>query len=139
MIQIFADGSYNPDKKTGGYSAVIVDTEKIGFCLTITGSSSFASSATMELRAIIEGLKLVPYELEVKVYTDCQGIINIIRGTQKQREHNRKGWGELWEELRLLMSERQIRWKKVKSHTTGNKWHRMADQLARRAMREEKK
>jgi ribonuclease HI len=92
----------------------------------------------MELTAIIAGLRMLPTDSEVPVYTDSQLVVNIL--TQWAAGWRSRGWTkkssgaiknlELVKEAYALAEARprvEIRW--VKAHA-GNRWNEYADALA---------
>ena len=95
----------------------------------------------MELKAVIESLKLIKKPSEIIITTDSTYVKNGI----KEWIHNwkLKGWRtankkpvknkELWQELDTLCLDHKIDWKWVRGHT-GHPGNEKADLLANQAI-----
>ena len=97
----------------------------------------------MEITAVIEGLKLLKYECEVKVYSDSAYVVNAFNN------HWIEGWikknwvnsnkepvknKELWQELYSLTKTHKVKFIKVKGHSD-NEYNNRCDELARLAIK----
>jgi ribonuclease HI len=102
------------------------------------GSEPYTTNNRMELTAMVAGLKMVPPDTPVDVYTDSQLVVNIITKWAegwKQRGWTKKSPGpianlELVKEAYELYRERpgvEIRW--IPAHS-GYRWNEYADALA---------
>ena len=102
------------------------------------GSDGHTTNNRMELTAMISGLRMIPADSPVDIYTDSQLVVNII--TEWADGWKAKGWKkkspgpianlELVKEAYALAQARpkaKIQW--IKAHT-GNRWNEYADSLA---------
>jgi len=121
VIEIYADGAYNPVLHQGGWGAVIVEDGQKRVFSGIAGSTT---SNRMEITAALEGISRTPQGSEVVVYTDSQYLFGCMtRGWQ--RRANR----DLWESLDEAVSRRKVRWQWI-SGDVGNQFHKEAHNLA---------
>jgi ribonuclease HI len=133
---VFTDGAAEGNPGPGGWGAVyVVDGEVMA---EDRGSEPHTTNNRMELTAMIAGLKMLPTDSKVPVYTDSQLVVNTL--TQWAAGWESRGWTkkssgpiknlELVQEAFALAQERpgvEIRW--VKAHA-GNRWNEYADALA---------
>jgi len=133
---VFTDGAAEGNPGPGGWGAVyVLDGEVVA---EEHGSEPHTTNNRMELTAIIAGLRMLPTDSEVPVYTDSQLVVNIL--TQWAAGWRSRGWTkkstgpiknlELVKEAYALAEARprvEIRW--VKAHA-GNRWNEYADALA---------
>ncbi|MFN8986943.1 MAG: ribonuclease HI, partial [Burkholderiales bacterium] len=134
QVVIYADGACKGNPGTGGWGALLRfgATEK-----EIFGGEPVTTNNRMELRGVIEALRLLTRECEVVVYTDSsyvqKGISEWIHGWK------RNGWrtsdkkpvknDDLWRQLDELVAKHQIEFRWVKGHA-GNEGNERADVLA---------
>jgi ribonuclease HI len=137
-VVIYADGACKGNPGAGGWGALLRfgATEK-----EIFGGEPVTTNNRMELRGVIEALRLLTRECEVVVYTDSsyvqKGISEWIHGWK------RNGWltsdkkpvknDDLWRQLDELVSKHQIEFRWVKGHA-GNEGNERADVLANRGV-----
>jgi len=140
---VFTDGASEGNPGPGGWGAVLaVDDQMVA---QEYGSEVHTTNNRMELTAMIAGLKMIPGETPVGVYTDSQLVVNII--TKWAEGWKAKGWKKkspgpianlaLVQEAYALARERpaaNIQW--IKAHS-GNRWNEYADALATAYRREE--
>jgi len=133
---VFTDGASEGNPGPGGWGAVYVrDGEIVEEAM---GSEPHTTNNRMELTAIISGLRMLPPDSIVPVYTDSELVVNIL--TKWAEGWKQKGWKksspgpianlELVKEAYALTRQRPdvaIRW--VKAHA-GNRWNEYADSLA---------
>jgi len=134
-IEIYTDGACSKNPGAGGWGAVLLYKEHIK---KISGSEKDTTNNRMELKAVIESLRVVRKSAaDIIVYTDSKyvqnGIMEWIHGWKKN------GWKnaakkpiknvDLWMELDAEAAKHKIEWKWVKGHS-GNKYNEMADELA---------
>ena len=138
QVVIYADGACKGNPGVGGWGALLrfgaVEKE-------IFGGETATTNNRMELRGVIEALRLLTRECEVVVYTDSsyvqKGISDWIHGWK------RNGWrtsdkkpvknDDLWRELDELVAKHQIEFRWVKGHA-GNEGNERADVLANRGV-----
>ena len=141
-IEIYTDGACSGNPGPGGWGAVLLYKEHQK---KISGGEANSTNNRMEMRAIIEALKILKKPREITVYTDSKyamdGITKWIFSWKKNgwRTANKKPVKnlELWQELEEEINRHQISWKWVKGHD-GNHFNEMADELAREAVKKHK-
>lgn len=140
---VFTDGASEGNPGPGGWGAVYVqDGEMIEHAL---GSEEHTTNNRMELTAMIAGLRMLPHDSTVDVYTDSLLVVNIL--TKWAEGWKARGWKkksagpianlELVKEAYSLARQRpvvSIRW--IKAHS-GNRWNEYADALATAYRRDE--
>lgn len=133
---VFTDGASEGNPGPGGWGAVlVVDGDVINEAM---GSDGYTTNNKMELTAMIAGLKMLPKDAEVTVYTDSKLIVDTLNDWARKWRAN--GWKkkstgpianlELVKEALALSEQRpnvRIQW--IKAHS-GNKWNEYADSLA---------
>jgi ribonuclease HI len=137
-ITIYTDGACSGNPGKGGWAAVIIDDKKEK---TISGSEPLTTNNRMELSAVINALKEVG-SAELDIYTDSKYVKNGIESWIKNWKIN--GWmtaakqpvknKDLWLELDILVSKKEIEWKWVKGHSNDH-YNTTVDEAARKAIR----
>jgi ribonuclease HI len=139
---VFTDGASEGNPGPGGWGAVyVVDDQILDHA---HGSEPHTTNNRMELTAMIHGLRMLPTESEMTVYTDSQLIVNIV--TKWADGWKAKGWTkkssgpianlELVKEAHALYKQRpgvELEW--IKAHN-GYRWNEYADALATAYRRE---
>jgi len=136
-IEIYTDGACLGNPGRGGWGAVLLYK---GHEKKISGGEKDSTNNRMELRAVIESLKLLKKSSPVIIYTDSKYVMDGI--TKWIFSWKKNGWRtadkkpvknlELWQELDAGIVGHEIIWKWVKGHS-GNHFNEMADVLARTA------
>jgi ribonuclease HI len=122
VITIFTDGAAKGNPGRGGYGAVILDGDTV---TEIGGHKTRTTNNEMELRAVVEALKMVNGSKEtVAIYTDSKYVVEGAKGWVYGWAKN--GWKtkaktdvinkELWQELLPLLKQVTIEWHKVPGH-----------------------
>ena len=141
-VQLITDGACLGNPGPGGWAAILrygADRREIFGCEPHTTNNR------MELRAAIEGLRVLREKCEVDVVTDSEylknGITSWIAGWKK------RDWitaakkpvlnRDLWEALDDQVTKHQVTWIWTKGHASHQDNNR-ADELASRAAREQK-
>ncbi len=133
-VEIFTDGACKGNPGPGGWGAVIRygKHEK-----EISGGEPDTTNNRMELRAVIEALKILIEPCRITLYTDSKyvldGMTKWIEGWQ------RNGWknaskqpvrnADLWHDLIEAAARHEIAWEWVKGHS-GHPENERADRLA---------
>ncbi len=138
-IEIFADGACSGNPGPGGFGAILRygDQEK-----EISGCEMQTTNNRMELRAVIEALRLVKRPSRIRVVSDS---LYLIKGMSEWVDGwVRKGWvgsnrkpvlnREFWETLIELCRPHRVEWKWIRGHA-GHKENERCDRLARDAIR----
>ncbi|MDB5083381.1 MAG: ribonuclease [Bacilli bacterium] len=139
QVEIYTDGACSGNPGPGGWAAVLFHGE---YTKELSGGERVTTNQQMELRAAIEGLKLLKQPCEVTLYSDSAYLINCFQ--QKWYVNwERNGWvnskkepvanQELWKELLHYYRYHQVNFSKVKGHA-GIQWNERCDQLAREAV-----
>lgn len=136
--KLYTDGACLGNPGPGGYAAVVLNSEeeKIG---KISGAEIDSTNNRMELKAVIEGLKILPKKSKVELYSDStyvlNGLSNWVEGWKKN------GWKtaskkevankDLWQQLDRLTDNFQLKYYKVKGHS-GDQYNEEVDTLAKK-------
>ena len=102
MLEIYTDGAFNPVTLQGGWAAVII---KDGNKQIYSGTVPHTTNNRMEISAAMEGLKQVPENSEVTVYTDSQYLFGCM-----SRGWERKANRDLWEQIDKVAAARRVKW-----------------------------
>ncbi|MCI0776813.1 MAG: ribonuclease HI [Chloroflexi bacterium] len=135
---VFTDGFCEPNPGCGGWGAVKV--EKGAILAERSGLEEQTTNNRMELKALIEGYKILQADEVVDVFTDSQLCVNTI--TKWADSWKKKGWTrgkkrepvknlDLVQELYELAQARplaKLQW--IKGHA-GMRWNEYADALSR--------
>jgi ribonuclease HI len=139
-VELFSDGACSGNPGPGGYAAILRYGETVR---EIAGCEPRTTNNRMEMRAVIEGLRLLRRPCKVRVVTDSnyvvKGMTQWIRGwvaknwvnSEKKPVLNR----DLWEELLALSKIHRIEWQWVRGHK-GHKENERCDELARKAIKQ---
>jgi ribonuclease HI len=134
-IIIYTDGACSGNPGVGGWGAILMYNKHEK---KISGGNKETTNNQMEIRAVIEALKIIKKPSEIIINTDSKyvmdGITKWIFGWKKNgwRTADRKAVknSELWQELDQEVSRHKIEWRWVKGHS-GDKYNDIADELAR--------
>lgn len=138
MIQIFTDGSA-VHKVDGGWACIVWFPDRI---IMAGGWKQGASSNQMELKAIIEGLRLTPEKHTVTVTSDSQYAVKGFNSWMHRWEKNDWTLNEkgdevknkdLWMELFALKKNRGANAKWIKSHVNSNDYANVLNNLCDKA------
>jgi len=124
MIEIYTDGSCDPNPGQGGWAAIVVDG---GAKRTLHGGEQRTTNNRMEMLAVIKGLGSVPEAADVRVFSDSQYVINTMTRGWKRNTNN-----DLWTSLDAEAGKRNVEWQWVRGHA-GDPLNEEADALARNA------
>ena len=122
MKLLFTDGSClkNPNGPGGWAFILISDEDEIH----ISDYDKCTTNNKMELKAVIEGLKIIREKEECKIFSDSLYVINCATGKWK-----RKANLDLWEKYDISKQNKIIHFEWVKGHS-GNKYNDLVDSLA---------
>ncbi len=139
-VIIYTDGACSGNPGPGGWGAILMYKDNFK---EISGGNKQTTNNIMEITAVIEGLKLLKYECEVKVYSDSAYVVNAfnnhwIEGWMKKNWVNSSKEPvknkELWQELYNLTRKHKVEFIKVKGHSD-NEYNNRCDELARNAIK----
>ena len=130
QISIFSDGSSLRNPGAGGYCSILryKDTEKI-----VKGGQKNATNNQMELKAVIEGIKLLKQECDITIFSDSRyvvdGISSWIKNWIKKEFKNVKN-EDLWREFLEVSKIHKIKTVWVKGHNN-HRENEMCDKIAK--------
>lgn len=139
-VTIYTDGACSGNPGPGGWGAILIyeDIKK-----EISGAKADTTNNIMEITAVLEALKLLKVECEVKVYSDSAYVVNAFNQgwIENWKKNNWKTAGkdpvknrELWEELYELTQKHKVEFIKVKGHSD-NEFNNRCDELATSAIK----
>ena len=138
QVIIYTDGACRGNPGPGGWGVLLKfnGTQK-----EIFGGSSSTTNNKMELKAAIEGLRLLTEPCSINLYTDSKYVMDGI--TQWINNWKKNNWKtstkkdvknkELWQELDDLMDHHEVTLHWVKGHS-GDEGNEMADMLANKGI-----
>jgi len=137
-FKVYTDGACIGNPGPGGYAALILnsDSEKLK---TVSGAEKDSTNNRMELKAVIEALKVIPKNSKLELYSDSSYVLNglssWIEGWKKNgwktSSKNEVANRDLWEELDNLSEDFELVYKKVKGHS-GDYYNEEVDKLAKK-------
>lgn len=123
VLEIYTDGSCNPNPGRGGWGVVIIEGRKVTeFC----GGDPDTTNNRMEMQGIVEALKRIPDGTPAVIYSDSRLCIQQASGRWKARTNR-----DLVEQARTLASRKTVELRWIRGHN-GHRWNELADQLAAR-------
>lgn len=132
---VFTDGASEGNPGPGGWGAVLVVDGEIAN--EAMGSDGYTTNNKMELRAMIAGLKMLPHDADIDVYTDSKLVVDTLNDWAKKWRAN--GWRKktgpvanlelVKEALALAEARPNVRIKWIRAHS-GYLWNEYADSLA---------
>ena len=148
IIEIYTDGSCNPQYKTGGWAAIIFINDKK---IVLQDIATETTHNRMELIAVIKSIEYVIKEILefelIKIYTDSQYVERIPIRTQKLISNNFKTKSgkeiqniDLVKKLITLIETTEIEFIKVKAHQKTSEvpnYNREVDKISRKLVRQQ--
>ncbi len=140
QVTIYTDGACSGNPGPGGWGAILMYNET---SKEISGANKDTTNNIMEITAVLEALKLLKEECEVKVYSDSAYVVNAFKQgwIYNWRKNNWKTASkdpvknqELWEELYSLVQKHKVEFIKVKGHSD-NEYNNRCDFLATSAIK----
>ncbi len=138
-VAIYTDGACSGNPGPGGWAAILMygSHEKI-----VSGAERRTTNNRMELRAVVESLRVLKKPCRVSLHTDSAYVANAFnKGWIKN--WIRRGWKtagkkpvknrDLWEDLLARMEDHEVSFVKVKGHADDSLNNRV-DALAVEAM-----
>ena len=137
-VNIYTDGACRGNPGDGGWGVLI---EYENFSKEYCGGEKNTTNNKMELKAAIEGLKVLKETCEVHITTDSKyvmdGITSWIQNWKKNNWMNSSKKDvknkDLWIELDELTSRHKVEWNWVKGHS-GHEKNEIADSLANKGI-----
>lgn len=122
QVMLYVDGACKNNPGPGGWAAVLRCGEHTK---ELVGGADHTTNNRMELQAVIEGLKALKKRSVVKLVTDSQYVIQMLKGARAKANR------DLVEEMRQLAGQHQVQAQWVKGHN-GHELNELADELASR-------
>ena len=147
VIEVYTDGSCNPQYQIGGWAALIfINGEKV----VLQGNATETTHNRMELTAVIKAIEYVLKEFSecklIKIYTDSQYVERIPFRINKLKEKQfitKKGKSiqniDLIKKLITLIETTKIEFIKVVAHQKSTiipNYNREVDKLSRKIVRQ---
>jgi len=137
-FKVYTDGACLGNPGPGGYAAVILSTDSQKL-KTVTGAEKDSTNNRMELRAVIEALKIIPKNTKIELFSDSsyvlKGLSSWVEGWKKNgwktASKNAVANQDLWQELDKLSSDFKLIYQKVKGHS-GDQFNEEVDTLAKK-------
>lgn len=138
-VIIYTDGACSGNPGPGGWGAILMygDHKK-----EISGGLKDTTNNIMEITAVLEALRLLKFECDVKIYSDSAYVVNAFNNGWIYN-WMKNGWKtasrepvknkELWVELYDFTKKHKIEFIKVKGHAD-NEFNNRCDELARNAI-----
>ena len=134
-VDLYTDGACSGNPGKGGYGGILIYN---GIEKRYSGYDPETTNNRMEIRAVIEGLKLLKEPVELNIYSDSAYTVNaFLEGwidnwqNNNWRTANKKPVQniDLWQELLDLIQDHSVTWTKVKGHAD-NQYNNECDKLA---------
>lgn len=134
-VILYTDGACSGNPGPGGYGAILIYN---GVEKEISGGEANTTNNKMEMLAVIKGLEMLKEPCSVSVYSDSAYVVNSIeKGWIYSWKKN--GWRkadkkevknvDLWERLLKQMEIHDVKFLKVKGHST-DELNNRCDRLA---------
>ncbi len=136
-VTLYSDGSSLGNPGPGGYAGIL---DYRGHRREYAGGEPHTTNNRMELRAVIEGLKLLKRPCSVRVVTDSSYVAKAINEWLegwKRREFKKVKNPDLWREYLEVSAPHQVRAEWVRGHA-GHPENERCDTLARREAERQK-
>ena len=139
-VTVYTDGACSGNPGPGGWGAILMYNENKK---EISGAEKETTNNIMEISAVLEALKILKEECEVKIYSDSAYVVNAFNHgwIYNWRKNNWKTANkepvknkELWEKLYELTQKHKVEFIKVKGHSD-NEYNNRCDYLATSAIK----
>jgi len=130
QVTLFSDGSALGNPGPGGYGAILRYGEKER---ELSGGEAHTTNNRMELRGVIEGLKLLKAPCEVEIISDSSYVVKGINEWLQswiKRDFKKVKNPDLWHDYLDVSAPHRIRATWVRGHD-GHPENERCDQLAR--------
>ncbi|MCY3914725.1 MAG: hypothetical protein OXG49_01810 [Chloroflexi bacterium] len=129
QITLYTDGAcdVHADNQPGGWAAILQALGQDGEVIketVISGGDENTTNNQMELRAVIEGLKLLNRATGLMIVSDSRYVIDIASGSKKVAKNK-----SLWSEFFHAAESHFIEWRYVAGHS-GDELNERCDRLA---------
>ena len=130
-VTLYSDGSSLGNPGPGGYAGIL---DYRGHRKEYAGGEAHTTNNRMELRAVIEGLKLLTRPCRVRVVTDSSYVAKAINEWLegwRRRDFKKVKNPDLWREYLEVAAPHTVRAEWVRGHN-GHPENERCDELARR-------
>lgn len=143
-VTLYTDGACSGNPGIGGYAGILMYASAKK---EYNGAEQLTTNNRMEMRAVIEGLKILKYPCIVEVYSDSAYVVNAYengwiyawkKNGFKKADNKPVQNVDLWEELYSLTAMHEVTFHKVQGHAD-NELNNRCDLLARQAVSELRK
>ncbi len=143
-VTLYTDGACSGNPGIGGYAGILMYASAKK---EYNGAEQLTTNNRMEMRAVIEGLKMLKYPCIVEVYSDSAYVVNAYengwiyawkKNGFKKADNKPVQNVDLWEELYSLTAMHEVTFHKVQGHAD-NELNNHCDLLARQAVSELRK
>lgn len=134
-VTIYTDGACSGNPGKGGYAAVLIYENNVK---EISGYEEDTTNNKMEMMAVIKALELIKFNCDIEIYSDSSYVVDSVEKgwlygweknnwikSDKKEVKNISLWKELLKYLRMY----NIKFNKVKGHST-NEYNNRCDKLA---------
>ncbi len=137
--KVYTDGACSGNPGVGGWGAIIIYSGKHE--QEISGSEAYTTNNRMELKAVIEGIRVAKAfsDEKIELYSDSAYVVNAVKN-EWVKKWERNGWKtvqhedvknkDLWIELLSLLKKSSVNFIKVKGHSD-NEYNNRCDAIAR--------
>jgi ribonuclease HI len=141
-VTIYTDGACKGNPGPGGFAAILSCN---GHTKEVTGGETMTTNSRMELRAVIEGIKVLSKPCTIQVFSDSKYLVDAFN-EDWVGNWIRRAWRaskgkvanqDLWQELLLLKDKHTVTWHWVKGHAF-DPMNNKADSLASNAAEAQK-
>ncbi len=129
-VKLYCDGSSLGNPGPGGYGGIL---DYQGYTKEYSGGEAHTTNNRMELKAVIEGLKMLKEPCSVEIITDSQYVSKAINEWLEgwiKRDFKKVKNPDLWKEYIDISKSHKIKATWVKGHN-GHPQNERCDKLAR--------
>lgn len=138
-VILYTDGACSGNPGLGGFGGILMYGE---YKKEFDGAEENTTNNRMEMRAVIEGLKMLKYPCIVDVYSDSAYTVNAFlngwiyawqKSGYKKADNKPVLNADLWQELYALTKTHEVTFHKVEGHAD-DEYNNRCDALARGAI-----
>ena len=138
-VILYTDGACSGNPGVGGFGGILMYGE---YKKEYDGAEANTTNNRMEMRAVIEGLKMLKYPCIVDVYSDSAYTVNAFlngwiyvwqKNGYKKADNKPVSNVDLWQELYALTKVHEVTFHKVEGHAD-NEYNNRCDAIARGAI-----